>query len=39
MDHLICASLSHTHYSWYEVAMLKISAEIYIIYMEILFRE
>ena len=27
MDHLICASLSHTHL-WYEVGMLKVSAEI-----------
>ena len=25
MDHLICASLSHTHY-WYEVGMLKVPA-------------
>ena len=26
MDQLICASLSHTHYYWYEVGMLKIPA-------------
>ena len=28
MDQLICASLSHTHYYWYEVGMLKVPAEI-----------
>ena len=27
MDQLICASLSHTHYWWYEVRMLKVPAE------------
>ena len=26
MDQLICASLSHTHYNWYEVGMLKVPA-------------
>ena len=25
MDQLICASLSNTHYDWYEVGMLKVS--------------
>ena len=28
MDHLIFASLSHTHYYWYEVSMLKVSAVV-----------
>ena len=26
MDQLICISLSHTHYYWYEVGMLKVPA-------------
>ena len=26
MDQLICVSLSHTHYYWYEVGMLKVPA-------------
>ena len=30
MDQLICASLSHTHH-WYEVGMLKISADLHVI--------
>ena len=29
-DHLICASLSHTHF-WYEVGMLKVPATTYIL--------
>ena len=28
MDQLICASLSHTQYYWYEVRMLKVPAVI-----------
>ena len=27
MDQLICASLSHSHYYWYDVGMLKVPAE------------
>ena len=26
MDQLVCASLSQTHYYWYEVGMLKVPA-------------
>ena len=29
MDQLISASLSHTHYYWYEVGMLKVPAVLY----------
>ena len=28
MDQLICASLSHTDYYWYEVGMLKVQASL-----------
>ena len=28
MGQLICASLSHTHYYWYEVGMLKVPAKL-----------
>ena len=28
MDQLIFASLSHTHYYWYEVGMLKVPADV-----------
>ena len=29
MDQIIFASLSHTHYYWYEVGMLKVPAVLY----------
>ena len=28
MDQLICASLSHTHYYWYDVGMLQVMADV-----------
>ena len=31
MDQLICASLSHTHYYWYEVGMLKVPYSTFIL--------
>ena len=33
MDQLMCASPSHTHYYWYEVGMLKVTAD-YLLYEE-----
>ena len=34
MDHLICASLSHTHY-WYEVGMLKVPVQCRLLLKEL----